>query len=84
MGQEGSVENNLGQLGSMRFELGSTAIMLKASQDMFLWVKKGQLEYALEANEQLGYVHMGQEGSVEVDKVQIGVSCIHVGSGYSI
>ena len=51
---------------------------------MFLWVKKGQLEYALQANEQLGYVHMGQEGSVEVDKVQIGVSCIHVGSGYPI
>ena len=47
---------------------------------MFLWVKKGQLKYALQANGQLGYVHMGQEGSVGVNKVQIGVSCIHVGS----
>ena len=48
---------------------------------MFLWVKKGQLEYALQANVHLGYVHMGQEGSVGVDKVQIGVSCIHAVSG---
>ena len=41
---------------------------------MFLWVKNGQLEYALQANGQLGYVHMGQEGSVGVNKVQIGVN----------
>ena len=44
-----------------------------------LWVKKDQLKYALEANGQLGYVHMGQEGSVMVNKVQIEISCIHVG-----
>ena len=46
---------------------------------MFLWVKKGRSEYALQANGQLGYVHMDKEQSVGVDKVQIGVSCIYVG-----
>ena len=71
-----------GLLGSIRSKLGSTTIMLyksKSKFDMFLWVKRGQFKYALQANGQLGYVHMGQEGSVGVDKVHIGVSCIHVG-----
>ena len=35
----------------------------KASLDMFIWVKRGQFKYALQANGHLGYVHMGQEVS---------------------
>ena len=42
--------------------------------------QKDQLKYAPEANGQLGLFHMGREGSVMFNKVQIGISCIHVGS----
>ena len=60
------------------------------SSNILKLVKKGQFKYpqirvnykyALQANGHLGYVHMHQEGSVWVNKVQIVVSCIHVGSG---
>ena len=45
------------------------------------YLSKMICNYALHVKGQLGYVLMGQEGSVRVKKVQIRVNWIHVGSG---
>ena len=63
MGQEGSVEINLGQLGVNK-------VLIRVNSN-----------YAIQVKGQLGYVLLGQEGSVWINKVKSRVSCIHVGSG---